>query len=156
VFCPNCGASNPDIATVCGQCKQPIPQFSSTAPVPPAPQAPPPGVPGEMGIPGAPARIADVPNYLVHSILLAVFSLLCCVSTCGFGIPALALAVVAIVFSTQVNSKLGANDVAGAQAASKNAKLFSWISFGLLMGAFVIYIILFFLGMVSNYWQRHY
>jgi hypothetical protein len=57
----------------------------------------------------------NVPNYLVFSILTTVF---CCLPT---GIPA-------IVYSAQVNGKLQAGDIAGAQQASKNAKMWCLIS----------------------------
>lgn len=50
-----------------------------------------------------------IPNYLVHSILA---TLCCCLP---FG-------VVALVFSAQVNSKLAAGDIAGAQASSASAR----------------------------------
>jgi len=157
VFCPNCGANNPDTATVCAQCNQPIPQFSSTPPTPPAheatPQASVPGVPGVQSTPTP--RPPDVPNYLVHSIILAVCSMVCCALTCGFGFPAFALAIVALIFSAQVNSKLSANDLAGAQAASKNAKLFNWIALGLLLAGVLLYCLLLFFGAISNYWERH-
>jgi hypothetical protein len=71
-----------------------------------APGMPPPG----MG--GVPA----IPNYLWQSI---VVTLCCCLP---FG-------VVAIVFSSQVNSKLAAGDVAGAMNASQKAKMWCWIAF---------------------------
>jgi hypothetical protein len=152
VFCPNCGANNPDTAVVCTQCNQPIPQFSSTPQPPQPPQAPPPVAPAA---PGAPApRIADVPNHLVQSIILSVFSLTCCGLTCGFGFPAFILAIIALIYSTQVNTKLGMNDVVGAQAASKNAKLFNWISLGLLSAAILVYCLLLFFGAISNYWEH--
>ena len=38
--------------------------------------------------------------------------------------------IVAIVYASQVNSKLVAGDVAGAQAASNAARTWCWISFG--------------------------
>jgi hypothetical protein len=59
-----------------------------------------------------------VPNYLVFAILTTVF---CCLPT---GIPA-------IIYAAQVNGKLLAGDYAGAQVASKNAKLWCWVSFGI-------------------------
>lgn len=59
-----------------------------------------------------------VPTYLVPSILV---TFCCCLP---FGI-------VAVVYAAQVNSKLAAGDVAGAQAASKNAKMWAWISFAI-------------------------
>jgi hypothetical protein len=61
---------------------------------------------------------ASVPNYLVPAILV---TLCCCLP---FGIPA-------IVYAGQVNGKLSAGDVAGAQEASRKAQMWCWISFGL-------------------------
>ena len=68
-------------------------------------------------------RIRHIPprpqinNYLVPAVLTAF----CC---------CLPLGVVAIIYAAQVNSKLAAGDVAGAEAASKNAKMWSWIALG--------------------------
>lgn len=60
-----------------------------------------------------------VPNYLVPSILVT----LCCCAPLG---------IVALVFSAQVNSKLIAGDIAGAQESSKKARM--WMLVGLLIG----------------------
>ena len=60
----------------------------------------------------------NIPNYLVQSILV---TLCCC----------LPLGLVAVIYSAQVNGKLVAGDIAGAQAASRNAKMWAWIGFGL-------------------------
>jgi len=70
---------------------------------------------------------ANVPNYLVPAILATLF---CC----------LPVGVVSIVFATQVNSKLAAGDIQGAQAASRNAKLWLIVSvcLGLVVGLVVI------------------
>jgi hypothetical protein len=103
MFCTQCGGSNPDGATVCAQCGRSLQS-------PPSLSLPP------LGVPQPPA--VYVPNYLVFSILTTV---LCCLPT---GIPA-------IIYSAQVNGKLQAGDIAGAQAASRNAKMWCWISFGL-------------------------
>jgi hypothetical protein len=58
-----------------------------------------------------------VPNYLVFAILVTVF---CCLPS----------GIAAIIYAAQVNSKLQAGDVAGAQLASKNAKMWVFISVG--------------------------
>src|SRR5215217_7333546 len=63
-------------------------------------------------------RGSPPPNYLVQSILV---TLCCCLP---FG-------VVAIIFAAQVNSKWEAGDSAGARKASENAKMWSWIGFGI-------------------------
>src|SRR5271154_3257852 len=65
--------------------------------------------------------VANVPNYLVFAILVTV---LCCLPA---GIPA-------IVYAAQVNGKLQAGDIAGAQQASNNAKMWCWISAGVGLG----------------------
>ncbi len=70
---------------------------------------------------------ATVPNYLVPAII----SIFCCWP----------LAIPAIIFATQVNGKVAAGDIAGAQDASKKAKMFSFIAIGLGLVAIVIYVI---------------
>ena len=67
---------------------------------------------------------ATVPNYLVPAII----SIFCCWP----------LAIPAIIFATQVNGKVAAGDVAGAQDASKKAKMFSFIAIGLGILCYVI------------------
>ncbi len=64
----------------------------------------------------SPASAAAIPTYLLQSILVTLF---CCIP----------LGIVSIVYSTQVNSKLAAGDVAGAQTASANAKRWAIIAF---------------------------
>jgi hypothetical protein len=61
--------------------------------------------------------LPQINNYLVQAVLTAFC---CCIP----------LGVVAIIYAAQVNSKLASGDIAGAQAASKNAKMWSWIAFG--------------------------
>src|ERR1700752_1056491 len=103
MFCTQCGASNPDNALTCAQCGRSLQPGAVTTPLP---------VTGVVIPPGT-----TVPNYLVFAILTTVF---CCLPT---GIPA-------IVYAAQVNGKLQAGDIAGAQLASKNAKMWCWISAG--------------------------
>jgi hypothetical protein len=47
----------------------------------------------------------------------------------------------AIVYAAQVNGKLQAGDIAGAQAASKNAKMWCWISLGAGLAVGLIYML---------------
>lgn len=100
---------------------------------PPAPPAPPagyaqPGVP-QAGYPQPPAYGAapqpgyapqppNVPNHLVMAILATIF---CCWP----------LGIVGIVYAAQVNGKLNAGDIAGAQKASSLARTWSFVSIGL-------------------------
>jgi uncharacterized membrane protein YvbJ len=71
-----------------------------------------------------PYRVDEyVPDYLIWSILATLF---CC----------LPIGIVAIVFSSQVNAKLRAGDIAGARDSSKKAKMWCLItaaSFGVIM-----------------------
>jgi hypothetical protein len=75
---------------------------------------------------------ATVPNYLVPAII----SIFCCWP----------LAIPAIIFAVQVNNKVQAGDVAGAQDASKKAKMFSFIAIGLGVLGIVCYVIMMVLG----------
>jgi hypothetical protein len=59
----------------------------------------------------------QIQNYLVTAI---VVTLCCCV-------PA---GIVAIVYAAQVNSKLAAGDIAGAQESARLAKIWSWVGLG--------------------------
>lgn len=114
MFCEYCGHKNPDEALTCGACGlSPSLQRNASAAPPPMPGAP--AYQSSARLPPLPA--ASVPNYLVWSILAT----LCCCVPGG---------IVAIVYSSQVNSKLAAGDHFGAQAASDNARLWCWISFG--------------------------
>jgi Interferon-induced transmembrane protein/zinc-ribbon domain len=128
MFCPQCGATNADNAAVCVQCGRSLqPGALPPTPLPATGVVIPPG--------------ATVPNYLVFAILATVF---CCLPT---GIPA-------IIFAAQVNGKLQAGDVAGAQAASNNAKIWCWVSFGLGLASVGVSILLFMLGVLGSLHQH--
>ncbi len=123
MFCSQCGANNADNALVCNQCGRSLQAGAPPVPMQRAPMAPVPGV--------------DVPNYLVFAILVTI---LCCIPA---GIPA-------IVYAAQVNGKLQAGDIAGAQVASKNAKMWCWIAAGAGLAVGVIWGILVAVGALSS------
>ena len=128
IYCPQCGTANAETAAVCGNCQSALPTAMSAA----APGAPAPA-------PGAPAAAPpQINNYLIPAIVVT----LCCCLPGG---------IVAIVYAAQVNSKLQIGDIAGAQAASNNAKLWCMISAGvglvLTLGAIAINL----LGVMSNF-----
>ena len=79
------------------------------------------------------AEPPKVQNYLVPSILVTV----CCCVPAG---------IVAIVFAAQVNSKLGAGDISGAQDSARLARMWTWIAFGCGVLAAITYAILFTMG----------
>jgi hypothetical protein len=122
MFCTQCGASNADSATVCVQCGRNLQ---------PAPLS------GQTLAPAPQASAVYVPNYLVFAILATV---LCCLPA---GIPA-------IIYAAQVNGKLQAGDIAGAQAASQNAKMWCWISFGRGLAFCLIYRLIMVAGIMRH------
>ena len=70
----------------------------------------------------------NVPNYLVPAIISAI----CCFP----------LGIISIVFAAQVNGKVAAGDIAGAENASKMAKIFSYVFIGLALlgwGGYLIF-----------------
>jgi hypothetical protein len=103
----------------------------------------PPSFPPEQ--PGYAAPAGPIPNYLAWSIVITILGFcLCCVVG---AIPG----VVAIVFATQVNSKLNADDRAGAEQASKNAKLWCWITTGLVVLGLLLNIVSYATGGAERY-----
>ncbi len=88
------------------------------------------------------AENQSVPNYLVQAILTTLF---CCLP---FGI-------VAIVFAAQVNGKVAAGDMAGAEVASKNAKTWCWVAFGCGLASIVIWSVLIGMGAVAGLAAHH-
>src|SRR5207245_6798426 len=78
------------------------------------------------------AGTATVPNYMVPAII----SIFCCWP----------LAIPAIIFAAQVNNKAQAGDIAGAQDASKKAKMFSFIAIGLGVVLVLFYVVMMILG----------
>ncbi|HJW45563.1 MAG TPA: CD225/dispanin family protein [Lysobacter sp.] len=90
-----------------------------------------------------------IPNYMVWAILITIAAFcLCCVVGAVPG-------VVAIVFASQVNSKLAAGDRAGAEQSSKNAKLWCWITTGLAIFGLLLTILLKVTGYSERYMQDY-
>jgi hypothetical protein len=111
----------PEFASSFQQASAPPGISQAAPPYPGRPMASSAPTPGPMGGPplsNAPYPQQQVPNYLVWAILV---TLCCC----------LPLGIVSIVYASQVNGKLQAGDYQGALAASKNAKMWCWIAFGL-------------------------
>lgn len=84
---------------------------------------------------------ATVPNYMVPAII----SIFCCWP----------LAIAAIIFAVQVNNKVQAGDIAGAQEASKKAKMFSFIGIGIGVVLILIYVIMMVLGVGLSALSNH-
>ncbi len=113
MYCTSCGSQNQDNARFCRECGRELSEQRATA---------------REYAPELPSPPAHIPNYLVQAILVTIF---CCLP---FGI-------VSIVYAAQVNSKLAAGDVSGAMQASKNAKTWAWVSFGVALGILGVYLL---------------
>ena len=109
MYCPNCGEENIDEAKFCKGCGKPM---HGTPPAEVEPEPEPYGTSESLG------PLPEMPNYLAQAILVTIF---CCLP---FGI-------VSIVYAAQVNGKVAVRQTSTLPArASKNAKMWAWISFG--------------------------
>ncbi len=82
-------------------------------------------------IPPVGAAPGSVPNHLAWAIIATVLATCLC---CPLGL----VGIVAIVFSSKVNSLLAQGDVAGAQRASNTAKTWCWVATALaIIGALI-------------------
>ena len=84
---------------------------------------------------GGPPEV--IPNYLWQAI---VCTICCCVP---LGIPA-------IVYAAQVSSKVTQGDLAGARNASKNAKMWCWIAFGVGIATSLISMLMYLIPTLST------
>ena len=76
--------------------------------------------------PSEPQVNANVPSHMVWAILITVASLLLC-CTC-LSLLGLVTGIVAIVFASKVNSALKYGDIAAAESASRQAKIWCWVT----------------------------
>jgi len=83
------------------------------------------------------AQTHKIPSYLAQSILVTV---LCCVF---LGVPA-------IVYASQVNSKVSAGDIEAALNCSRKAKMWCWIALGLGLTVQLINILLMFIPLLLD------
>ena len=84
---------------------------------------------------------APPPNYLAWAIITTI---LCCLP---FGI-------VSIIYASQVNNKWVAGDFTGAASASKNAKIWAWVSFAAGVLAFIISMIIAAVTIGAAFWTN--
>jgi hypothetical protein len=124
VYCPSCGAQNPDEAAFCAGCGKALPKqagVQQTSPLPPVAPA------------GEPA-----PSMLYYMIAAVATTLLCC--------PPVGIA--AIIAAFFINSKATTGDLAGARNVAKISMILSivgaalgligWLVFLVFLGGFAM------------------
>lgn len=133
VTCSDCGNQLSADAAFCPHCGRPNAARAHDGGTPEGPPPPPPHTPP----PPPPPPREDIPNYLVQAILVT----LCCCLPVG---------VVSIVYAAQVNSKKEQGDYAGAREASKKAKTWAWVAFGLGIVANIFFLAFGILGAIID------
>lgn len=88
----------------------------------------------------------NIPNYLAFSIISTVLATCLC---CPLGL----IGIVAIVFSSKVNTLLNQGDIDGARRASAQAKTWSWVAAALALIGLLINIVMFATGGMESYMQ---
>lgn len=117
-----------------------VPPIDPTPPMPPMPPVPPTPPPPMPPTP----QLEPVPNHLAWSIIATVLGFcLCC--------PALITGIVAIVFSSKVNSLLNSGDLEGAKRASATAKTWCWVTTALAIVGLVFNIAMMVTGGMQSY-----
>jgi hypothetical protein len=58
--------------------------------------------------------------------------------------------IVAVVYATKVDNLLSMGNIMGAQEASRNAKIWCWVSFGIWVAWFLIVILLVIIGVAAS------
>lgn len=100
-----------------------------------------------------PPASGTVPNHLIWSIIVTVVSFfMCCVSCLSF--PGIATGIVAIVYANKVNTLLNQGDLVAARQASKNAKIWAWVTTGILIAATLFSVIALATMGVDGYMQQ--
>jgi hypothetical protein len=169
MYCPNCGTANDDSAAFCANCgfdlaahkeqwREPGSEATPGA-QPPAAGQPPAGQPSaypppyqqqyqptyqtppyQAGAPYQPAAYQPAGYQPGYGAVPHISSYL------GWAIATLILCfwptgIVAVVYAAKVGNRLSLGDVPGAQEASRKAKMWTWITFGIGVAFWVIGII---------------
>lgn len=155
MFCPQCGARNDDQSAYCFMCGQLLHEDTAPAPASSAgtdrDDAGNPYLPPQNTQEDTPATI---PNYMPQAIILTVLSglMICCNCISLLGLP---FGIVAIVYANSVNTHLASGDIPMAWQASRNAKTWCWISFGIFLLSLVAGAVLLGLGIMGSILQNH-
>ncbi len=135
MYCTSCGKQVPDGARFCLNCGKEMnaPSYGNSSNQTFQMSSPPPTNNSQHQFGNAP----NVENHLVKAVLSTLF---CC----------LPLGIVAIVYASQVNTKVTAGDYQGAQIASDNASRWGNISIGIGLVVIVVYVLLVVLSVAAG------
>jgi len=153
MFCPQCGARNADQSAFCFQCGHALQR--EDPPQPHQPQAEHPPADNPYQPPQSPQEKTpqEIPNYMAQAIVLTVLSgvMICCNCLSLLGLP---FGIVAIVYANQVNTHLAAGDTARAWQASRNARTWCWVSFGIFLFSLLLGVVMIGLGVMTSFLQE--
>jgi len=148
MFCHRCGAKNPDEAQYCMKCGHVIGRMN----IPPESVGTanrPIGVtPTQSAVYTAPQ--SGIPSYLIPAILITIFSSLCCCNPIAF-----VFGVIAIIYASQVDTKLAEGNKAGAEEYSRKAKSWCWIAGITILVLTILFFILSFSFGHLNSFMKH-
>jgi hypothetical protein len=139
VKCPNCSAECADQALECDFCghtfadgvEQAAPPAPPVAVVSPSVDAASESLPPPNPYASSPTALrpkVSVPNYLVWAIVATIVATLSSMFSCcciPLGLPS---GIAAIVYALRVNKFLETGEVSSAEQASRNAKLWTWVT----------------------------
>lgn len=141
MYCPKCGQEVGDYTNICPACGELLDNNGANSQ----------SNNGQFHPQPEPV-MPNIPDYKVQSILLIVFSSILCCVTC-LTIIALPFAIIALVNSNKVEAHIVAGNYDLARKASEDTKKWCWISFGILLGALVISIVLTIVLLNSGYYR---
>ncbi len=134
MFCPGCGKENSDEAGFCEACGRSLSVEGSQWAQGQNQQT---AYQSAQDRPAMPGVIANVPNYLGWAIAVLIL----CFWPTG---------IAAVVNASRVNNRLALGDIAGAQEASRKAKMWCWVSFIIAVVWIVVVIIAVAAGRASS------
>ena len=133
MFCRNCGKENLDNSSYCKECGEELHAEIIEQQVQQDSEQQPNYMPDYSEKP--------VKNYMAFSIITTILTTICCCLPFG---------IVAVIYSSEVNSRLRMGDIKGAIETSKKAKMWNIISLLLSLLLFIIGIVIFFVGVLSS------
>ncbi len=95
------------------------------------------------------SKLTTPKSWKIESIIATVISFLSCCCCGGFTFLSLPLGIIGIVNATKAEKLFSSGDIVEGEKAAKNAKLFTLISFGIIVLGFIAYLLyqILYLGM---------